>query len=512
MVNTSADEYASSVQEESIQSDEFHSTVETSEPEDDDHETLTADNTNRVARRSTRTHLGIPPIWYTNPAKISSYESPTSYNEAIRSADRDKWIAAMKDEYNSLKDFKTWDLTELPKGKKAIGNKCVFKIKNGKDGKIRKFKARLVAKGFSQKYGEDYDEVFAPVVKQTTLRILLSIAAKEEMIVKHFDVKTAFLNGTVDETIYMKQPEGFIEEGQESIVCLVKRSIYGLKQAARCWNLALNEALGAAQFYACKADPCLYIKCENEDICYILVYVDDLIVASKSANMIKQAEEAIRKFKVEDLGDLGHYLGIEITKNDNGNYLLTQVSYINEIIANFHLESSKASPYPLDPNYYRWCNGDDQERLQCNANYRKLIGNFLYLSVNTRFDIAASVSILARKVESPKQGDWNELKRVVKYLKGTKHHALELGNKTDEILCADADWAEDRTDRKPNSGFIFFCHGSPIIWSCKKQTCISQSSCEAEYISLSDACREAEWLIKLFDDFHYPVNLPIKID
>lgn len=158
----------------------------------------------------------------------------------MKDKDKDKWIYAMKDEIKSLKENGTWELCELPADRKAIGCKWLFKIKTDENGNIDRYKARLVAQGFSQKFGTDYDQVFAPVVKQTTFRLLLSIASTKNLIVKHLDVNTAYLNGILSETIYMtiymKQPPGFIEEGEEHLVCILKKSLYGLKQAGRCWR------------------------------------------------------------------------------------------------------------------------------------------------------------------------------------------------------------------------------------------------------------------------------------
>lgn len=154
---------------------------------------------------------------------------PKTFGEAISSSNADEWRKAMEDEFNSIQANETWTLVDLPPGRKAVGCKWVFKLKHGADGQIARFKARLVAQGYSQQYGSDYDEVFAPVVRQTTFRTLMAVAAKQRMIVKQYDVKTAFLNGDLQEEIYMRQPPGYVSKGNERKVCKLKKSLYGLK-------------------------------------------------------------------------------------------------------------------------------------------------------------------------------------------------------------------------------------------------------------------------------------------
>lgn len=197
----------------------------------------------------------------------------------MNNSNNNEWFLAIQDEINSMHVNNTWDLMELPKGRKLVGVKWVYKLKTTVDGSKR-YKARLVAKGFSQKYGQDYDEIFAPVVKITTLRTLLAVASHKNMFVRHIDVKTAFLNGIIDTEIYIKQPEGFVEPGKENLVCKLNRSIYGLKQSARCWNQRINDIFIKFGFRRGIADNCLYIKENKGDFIYVLIYVDDIIISS----------------------------------------------------------------------------------------------------------------------------------------------------------------------------------------------------------------------------------------
>lgn len=233
----------------------------------------------------------------------------------------------------SLNKNQTWKLMPLPKGKNAVGCKWVFKIKELSDGRPNRFKARLVAQGFSQKYGIDYDEVFAPVVKHTSLRVLLSIAGKRNYYVKHFDAKTAFLNGTIKEEIYMKPPPGQILRGEENLVYKLNRSIYGLKQSARAWNETLNIALRRHGFEACPADPCLYTSTSTGPKVYLIVYVDDMIIASESSKRIEEFRKRLNnEFSITDLGDLKCFLGVQVRRDNDGNFYINQSSYIKKIL------------------------------------------------------------------------------------------------------------------------------------------------------------------------------------
>lgn len=475
-----------------------------------------ADTAAPLFRRSERNNKGIAPRRlieeiHTYIAETKFIE-PKAYNEAILSNEKSEWIFAMNEEMKSLNENETWELVQLPNDRRAIGCKWVYKIKTDAAGQLQQFKARLVARGFSQKYGTDYDQIFAPVVRQATFRILLAMATKEGMTVIHLDAKTAFLNGNLDRTIYMKQPPGFIVEGKEDHVCLLRRSLYGLKQSARVWNRTIHRILVDAKFVQSHNDPCLYMLNVKGKGCYILIYVDDLIIASKCRELLVECERILSsKFKIKNLGEIRSYLGMQINRDSCGNFTINQSTYIASIIDEFGLTNAKPSNVPIDVSYGKT---SDSELLANNEKYRQLIGCLLYVSVNTRPDISASVSILAQKVSLPNQEDWNEAKRVLKYLKGTSGYALALGNIESENLLighADANWAEDRVNRKSNSGYIFQLYEGTISWSCKRQTCVALSSTEAEFVALSEACKEAVWIRRILADFGLPLNEPTTI-
>lgn len=436
---------------------------------------------------------------------------PKDFHEVLKRADKQLWLDAMNEELKSIEKNQTWILVDEPKGRNIVGSKWVFKLKKNENGEISRHKARLVAQGYSQKYGTDYDEVFAPVVRQTTFRILLSVAAKRRYKVKHFDVKTAFLNGEIDEEIFMRQPPGF-EKGNK--VCYLQKGLYGLKQAARSWNKVIHQEMISAGYKQSKNDQCLYMKTSTRGTCYILIYVDDLIIASDNEKEIAEISNKIgEKYEIKDLGDIQFFLGIKVEKDDSGNYLISQQSYINKVIESNNMSDSKSSEYPLDVGYNKV---ECDDKLSDKRIYQKVIGQLLYISTNTRPDIAASVSILSQKLSDPTRNDLNEAKRVIRYLKGTSKLKLMLSSLKEEnhelFGYADANWAECKIDRKSNSGQIFMLNGGIISWACRKQVSVSLSSTEAEYVALSEACQELIWIKKLCKDFKVDMTDAVTIN
>ena len=483
---------------------------------DDEHdedyidETIQVNDTNPV-RRSNRGNLGSTTKYDDYVCKaVNLFENePITYEEAIRCKDSKCWLKAMNEEMKSIHKNETWSLVDLPKDRKAIGSKWVFKVKRDVNGNVSRYKARLVAQGYSQKYGTDYDEVFAPVVRQTTFRVLLSVAAKREYKVQHYDIKTAFLNGNLEEEIYMKQPPGFIKGNK---VCKLNKGLYGLKQAARSWNKAIHNVLMSNDYKQSKFDKCLYMKMNGVDACYILIYVDDIIIASNNMKMIDTIANKIgSKFEMTNLGSIKQFLGMEVEKDNDGNFLLSQKNYIDKIVEDCGLSDGKASKYPLDTGYDKLA---CDELLSNSKIYQKIIGQLLYLSTNTRPDISASVSILSQRMCKPRKIDLNEVKRVVRYLKGTRNYKLKLSSSNCEhgiVAYTDANWAESRVDRKSNSGYIFMLNGGTVSWCCRKQECVSLSSTEAEYIALSEGCQELTWLKGICNDMNVDIKKSTKV-
>ena len=444
-------------------------------------------------------------------------QEPKTWAEAMVSEHSAKGKEAANAEYSSLLEMQTWDLVELPAGRKPIGSKWVFRVKHKSDGTVDHFKARFVAKGYAQAYGIDYKDTFSPVVKFTSIRTILAFAA-QELIVHQMDVVTAFLNGHLEEDIYIEQPEGFIVPGNEAKVLKLRRSIYGLKQSPRCWNKVFSDYLEGIGLTQSKADPCIYIKLEPFVI--LAVYVDDLIIMTKSEDQMMTIKEDLKRgFKMKDLGELHYCLGISIVKDHRrGSMYLHQKQYIKNMLQKFGLQDAKEVSTPSDHNQ-RLVKDDGVSKSVDKAEYQSLVGSLLYAAIATRPDISYSVGVVARYCANPNQSHLTAAKRVLRYLKGTMSYGLvfnnrqgareSISNQSLPIGYCDADWASDSDDRKSISGNLFVYGGAAISWLSKKQHIVALSTTEAEYVSLSLATQEAVWLRRLFRDIGVKISRPM---
>lgn len=468
-----------------------------------------------VARRSTRATKGIAPVRlieeaYTAGTSEAAME-PRNLKEALACETRAEWRSAMKSELESHEENSTWDaLVELPAGRKVVGCRWVFKLKRDAAGEVTKHKARLVAQGYSQQFGEDYDQVFAPVTSHVTLRMLLALASKIKMTLRHFDIKTAYLYGDLDQELFMRQPPGYEVKGKEHWVCRLKKSIYGLKQSARCWNQKLHSVLVKMGFQQSGADQCLYTKNVKEKKVYILVYVDDMMVGCVDEVIIDSVYQALTgHFDMTDLGQVSYFLGLEI-KRENGDYSVSLEGYIDKLIRKFGLSDAKVAKTPMDEGFLKV--QDTSESFLDQTQYRSLVGGLLYLSVCARPDIAVSTGILGRKVSAPTEACWVAAKRVVRYLKATKHWRLVYNGSGGGLIgYSDADWAGDAKSRKSTTGYVFCYAGGAVSWASRKQASVTLSSMESEYVALSEATQELVWLRRLMDDMGERVEGPVKM-
>ena len=254
----------------------------------------------------------------------------------------------MKEELKALEKNKTWVIVQLPKDKKPVGCRCVYKIKYNSDGTIERYKARLVAKGYTQTYGIDYQETFAPVAKMNTVRILLSVAINNGWNLYQMDVKNAFLQGTLEEEVYMTLPPGHIKENDTNIVCRLNKSIYGLKQSSRAWYGKLSHFLIYCGFKVSQSDTSLFSKHENNDTTIILVYVDDIIITGNNYEKINEVKKYLKeKFEIKDLGRLKYFLGIEITHSTKGLFI-SQRKYTLDLLKETGKLGSKPASTPID--------------------------------------------------------------------------------------------------------------------------------------------------------------------
>lgn len=418
--------------------------------------------------------------------------NPITVNDALSSRDKDRWFESMQAEYDALMENETWDLVELPAGRRPIQCKWVFNIKRDKRGNIERFKSRLVAKGCSQRYGVDYTETFSPVVRYSSLRLVLALAVEYNLHIHQMDVATAYLNGILNEDVYMKQPDMFISTKNENKVCKLKKALYGLKQSGREWNHKLDQVLTSIGFKPCHADTCVYTMNVGKQINIVLVYVDDILLACSSVNDLLIYKQKISDhFDVVDKGPVDFFLGMEI-QCENGVTSVSHKHYIEELLAEHGMLDTRKCYTPLDPGQkFQRCDDCSNCVLVDTKSYQSLIGSLMYLGISTRPDIIHSVSKLAQFNIKPHAEHMTAAKHLLRYLNNTVNFKITYRKTGENVLAfADADWAGSCDDRKSYTGYTLMLAGASVSWeSCKQQT-VALSSTEAEYMALSSASKE----------------------
>ena len=428
----------------------------------------------------------------TQSAHLATIDEPTSMAAALASEQADLWRQAMDEEYASLLSNGTWTLEEVPPGVKPIPTKWVYKLKRGSSGNIERYKARLVVQGFRQREGIDYEEVFAPVSKYSTLRAVLAVAASADLDLHHLDIKTAFLNGELEEEVWTMQPPGY-EEGSGSLACRLHKALYGLKQAPRAWHQRLQSELEAIGFSACPADPALFIK-DGSTTVYLLTYVDDLLLASGDSGELQSVKQRLMgAFDARDLGEATYFLGMDIIR-DRGNRTikLAQGRLTVDLLTKFDMAEVRTLSTPLNTSTRLVKEGEPLDR-QANG-YAQLVGSLMYLSVCTRPDIAQAVGALARYMAAPTVAHWQAAKGVLRYLAGTADYGIIYGRTLGLDVYCDADYAGDIDTRRSTTAYVFIMNGGAISWSSRLQQTVAASTTEAEYMAAAATVKEALWL------------------
>ena len=434
-----------------------------------------------------------PPLkkTYAQAARVVGYEAdPRTVEEALARANGLSWQRAIDDELTSLYERKTWEVVPLPRGARAVG--CKFVLERKRDGR---YKARLVAKGFSQREGIDYNETFAPVSTHATLRSFLAMAADQDLEIRQVDIKTAFLYGDLDETVYMQHLPGY--PGPPGTACRLHHSLYGLKQANRQWHLKFKEQLLARGFTPSQADPALFIKTDSQGNVLAMVYVDDSLIAGKTQQELQTVVDLLAAiFEVKDLGEPEDFLGIQIVRDRKLRTIsIHQMPYIKKLLHDYELTG--ASPKVLPSSAF-------EEGLplppKLSTRYPSLVGSLLHLANCTRPDISHLVGTLARHLKQPLTSHWKAATNLLHYLSGTMDLALVYGTSHGLQGFTDADFGGDKATRRSTTGTTFLLHGAAITWQSKLQPTVSLSTTEAEYQAAGAGAREALWLRKLLPE------------
>ena len=339
----------------------------------------------------------------------------------------------------------------------------------------------------------DYSDTFAPVARLDTIRLLLAIAAQKSWKVYQLDVKSAFLNGFLQEEIYVEQPKGFVRKGEEDKVYLLKKPLYGLKQAPRSWYSRIDDHLLSLGFVKSLSESTLYIKHYEGDILVIFLYVDDLLVTGNNAALIDEFKlEMMKVLEMTDLGLMTYFLGMEI-KQSQDEVFVCQKKYAKEILKKFHMEDCKSMSTPMNQKE-KLSKEDGTEKVD-EAHFRSLIGSLMYLSA-TRPDILIAVSILSRFMHCASEIHLKAAKRVVRYINGTINFGIKFKKSKEFKLFgfSDSNWAGSIDDMKSTSGYCFSFGSGVFSWSSKKQETVAQSTAEAEFVAATSAVNQALWL------------------
>lgn len=437
---------------------------------------------------------------------LSGVQIPKNIQEALEDS---QWRQAVMEEMSALEQMGTWELVQKPKGKVPVGCKWVFTVKYRSDGSIERYKARLVAKGFTQTYGIDYQETFAPVAKLNTIRVLLSLAANLDWPLQQLDVKNAFLNGDLVEEVYMELPPGFDKEGR-GLVCKLKKSLYGLKQSPRAWFDRFSRAIRQQEYKQAQTDHTLFYRHKDGKITVLIVYVDDIILTGNDIVEIKRLKKILAtEFDIKDLGSLRYFLGMEVARNNIG-ISVSQRKYVIDLLKETGMIGCKPVDTPMDANLEL---GDLKDSIPVErGRYQRLVGKLIYLS-HTRPDIAFAVSVVSQFMHAPCEEHMEAVYRILRYLKGTPGKGLLFKKNEARSVEAftDADWAGSIKDRRSTSGYCTFVWGNLVTWRSKKQSVVARSSAEAEFRAVAQGICELLWLKLLLGELKIADIQPMKL-
>ncbi|KAI3718436.1 hypothetical protein L6452_19307 [Arctium lappa] len=408
---------------------------------------------------------------------------PKKTDDALRDPN---WVSAMQEELTEFSRNKVWNLIPRPSDKIVIGTKWVFRNKLDEHGTVTRNKARLVAQGYRQEEGIDYDETFAPVARLEAIRLFLAYAVYKDFIVYQMDVKSAFLNGKLNEEVYVEQPPGFYDPKHPNYVYKLDKALYGLKQAPRAWYDTLSSFLISENFERGKIDNTLFFRKIKGHIILVQIYVDDIIFGSTNPSLCTRFAERMKKeYKMSMMGELTYFLGLQIKQSDKGTFI-SQGKYVNDMLKKFDLTQTSAMKTPMAPplTLNKYPSG---KPVNVTA-YRGMIGSLLYLTAS-RPDII--------------------------YLKGTPNLGLWYPKDSGFDLTgySDSDFAGCKLDRKSTTGGCQLLGGKLVSWTSKKQNSVSTSTAEAEYVAAGSCCSQILWMRNQLLDYDLQLSkIPIYCD
>ena len=444
---------------------------------------------------------------------------PNSIQEAMDSDASDHWMVAVQEELTAHEINGTWTVlqrTEIPSGAKPLRCRFVFKTKRDEHGDIQRYKARLCARGFTQRPGIDYSEVFSPVAQRESIRIFLSVCAANAMPVHLLDVTTAFLNPPVEELLFMEPPPT-LQLGPDKVLKLNK-SLYGLKQASRCWSDCLADWFEQDGFKRSLSDPCIFTKRNGtHDTIMAAVWVDDIIFAASGSSLIEEFVSSISStFKLKYYGRISHCLGMRIRQSPSNSCIsIDQDQPVLDILERFGMAESRSVKTPLAAGTalqkYDTVATPSETLLGVEeaSLFREITGSLLYLVCCTRIDLAVAVNQLSQVMAAPTITHMTAAKHILRYLnchrsipivyrrqRETKSNVLEA--------YVDATWATVPHNKRSITGYAILLNGAVVSWKTAVQRCVCLSSTEAEYLALSTVTREIMYLRQLLEELGSP--------
>ncbi|CAM8933228.1 unnamed protein product [Rhodiola kirilowii] len=438
-----------------------------------------------------------------------SLVEPSSVQEALKDPD---WVQAMHEELHQFERNKVWRLVPRPKDRKIIGTRWIFRNKRDEKGAVVRNKARLVVKGYNQQEGIDYDETFAPVARLEAIRLLIAYSVQFGFKLHQMDVKTAFLNGNLKEEVYVSQTPGFENQQHSDWVYVLDKALYGLKQAPRAWYERLSDFLVKHGYERGTVDKTLFLLRTKNHLLIVQVYVDDIVFGSTCNTLVKEFQNLMEsEFEMSMVGELSFFLGLQIQQEADGTQIHQQ-KYLKEVLLKYELNGSKTMSTPSSPadSLSKEMNSPPTDQTK----YRGMIGSLLYLTTS-RPDIMFSVCQCARYQADPREAHVKAVKRIMRYLNGTKDLVLWYPRDKSLVLegFSDADYAGDRADRKSTSGMAQFLGSCLVSWGSRKQNSVALSTTEAEYVAAAACCAQLLWLQNQLSDFGLIFdNIPIYCD
>ncbi|CDR39882.1 hypothetical protein NBRC10512_000405 [Rhodotorula toruloides] len=441
---------------------------------------------------------------------------PRNHRKAMRDSDIERWRAGKDEEFSSLRDkFKVFHIVErkdVPQDAKILGCRFVYRRKKDEHGRVTGHKVCLVAQGFSQRPGVEFRDTFAPVAKFTSIRVLLALSARHKMLIHQADIDKAYLHGSLDKELYMRIPEG-IDGGEYSgKVLKLDRALYGLKQAGRVWNHRIDRTLRRLGYRRTVSDTCIYSRQAGGVYHYIALYVDDLLFVSPSLDEITRVKSGLKEeYGIKDLGAAKFILGIQIHQRTDGSLFLSQRAYLEDVLLRIDPNGTRTAPTPMVPNQQLVPAPDDHKPTpEFRRRYLQAVGSLMYTMLGTRVDLTHVVGVLGRHAAHPDNTHWAAVLRALQYIRGTLDYGLEY-TPDSSPLCgfeaySDFDWGACPTTSRSTMGYVFLLAGGAVSWSSKLQPRVTASSTEAEYLSLSHACKENVFLQQLLSELGFPTD------